>query len=399
MKTNPKINISKLISVLIISVFLCSMLSISVSANTNGPTLLRQDQLDNTAGTFLDKKVRLMVDSNVLDVQKSNARKLKSASLDKEASLIVDFRREMSSLGETYINPKSELEVISQRVGEDGNLYVVANETTTLTIAENGVETGYSANHEFVYSKDDDQWVLIEDRQLEPTGLLPLYQAEEFVYHGQGDIKSNKELETNPSSESSENLTERINLIPEIEASTDRKNNINKDTKSDNAKSTSLRAPGGYNYSAMAAYLEKYWKNYNKSYRDFSKNGGDCTNFVSQALKAGGWQHKSGYYKNSNYWWYNSTNQSYSWINVDYLGSFARSSGRCKMLDNVWKLRVGDFLQVKGKNSSSKDHSMMVSYFKNGTPYFTYHSNNRYRRSMNQVLSDWPGGTFYAYRT
>ena len=129
MKTNPKINISKLISVLIISVFLCSMLSISVSANTNGPTLLRQDQLDNTAGTFLDKKVRLMVDSNVLDVQKSNARKLKSASLDKEASLIVDFRREMSSLGETYINPKSELEVISQRVGEDGNLYVVANET------------------------------------------------------------------------------------------------------------------------------------------------------------------------------------------------------------------------------------------------------------------------------
>lgn len=69
------------------------------------------------------------------------------------------------------------------------------------------------------------------------------------------------------------------------------------------------------------------------------------------------------------------------------------------MLDNVWKLRVGDFLQVKGKNSSSKDHSMMVSYFKNGTPYFTYHSNNRYRRSMNQVLSDWPGGTFYAYRT
>lgn len=275
------------------------MLSISVSANTNGPTLLRQDQLDNTAGTFLDKKVRLMVDSNVLDVQKSNARKLKSASLDKEASLIVDFRREMSSLGETYINPKSELEVISQRVGEDGNLYVVANETTTLTIAENGVETGYSANHEFVYSKDDNQWVLIEDRQLEPTGLLPLYQAEEFVYHGQGDIKSNKELETNPSSESSENLTEKINLIPEIEASIDRKNNINKDTKSDNAKSTSLRAPGGYNYSAMAAYLEKYWNNYNKSYRDFSKNGGDCTNFVSQALKAGGWQHKSGYYKNS----------------------------------------------------------------------------------------------------
>lgn len=42
---------------------------------------------------------------------------------------------------------------------------------------------------------------------------------------------------------------------------------------------------------------------------------------------------------------------------------------------------------------------MMVSYYSNGTPYFTYHTHNRYRRSMNQVLLDWKGATFYAYRT
>lgn len=42
---------------------------------------------------------------------------------------------------------------------------------------------------------------------------------------------------------------------------------------------------------------------------------------------------------------------------------------------------------------------MMVSYYSNGTPYFTYHTHDRYRRSMNQVLLDWKGATFYAYRT
>lgn len=30
--------------------------------------------------------------------------------------------------------------------------------------------------------------------------------------------------------------------------------------------------------------------------------------------------------------------------------------------------------------------------------YKPYHTSNRYRRSMNQVLEDWSGGTYYAYR-
>lgn len=69
------------------------------------------------------------------------------------------------------------------------------------------------------------------------------------------------------------------------------------------------------------------------------------------------------------------------------------------MLDNVWKMGIGDFLQVKPSNSDSKIHSMMVSYVSGGTPYFTYHTSNRYRRSMTQVLADWGDAAYYAYRT
>ena len=59
---------------------------------------------------------------------------------------------------------------------------------------------------------------------------------------------------------------------------------------------------GGYNYRAMANYLEKYWSKYNSAYRSFSGKGGDCTNFANQALRAGGWKDKAGWYKNANYW-------------------------------------------------------------------------------------------------
>ena len=131
--------------------------------------------------------------------------------------------------------------------------------------------------------------------------------------------------------------------VPEIEASI---------IKPDVMEGDKVSTRSGYNYQAMATYLEKYWSNYNPAYRSFAGKGGDCTNFVSQALRAGGWADKSGWYKSSDNWWYNETNQTWSWVNVDYLGTFARSSGRCTMLDNVWKLRVGDFLQVKAANAT-----------------------------------------------
>lgn len=383
----------KLISVAVIFVLIFTSISAVSAAETKSTDAISQDLLNSTAKVFVETKVNLMTDLNDNCTKEITNVQIKSNDYDKEKMMIVDYRNKLSSLGEKYSDSKTELEILSQSIGDDGNLHVIAEETTMLTMEGSDAQTGYSAKHEFVYSKENNEWKLIEDRQLEPTGLLPLYQAEEFVYNYE-DSDSALSDEIGLNNDKNVPLGEDVSE-PEIEASTVKPTNSN----FAEAKNEKIEANGGYNYKKMANYLEKYWKNYNPEYRDFSGKGGDCTNFVSQALKAGGWKEKSGYYKNSNYWWYNFFNQTYSWSCVDYLGSFARSSGRCKMLDNVWKLRIGDFLQVKAKNSSQKTHSMMVSYFKNGTPYFTYHSSNRYRRSMNQVLSDWPGGKYYAYRT
>lgn len=43
-----------------------------------------------------------------------------------------------------------------------------------------------------------------------------------------------------------------------------------------------------YNKAAASLYAQTYALDYNKDYLSFDGNGGDCTNFVSQALKAGG---------------------------------------------------------------------------------------------------------------
>jgi Putative amidase domain len=43
-----------------------------------------------------------------------------------------------------------------------------------------------------------------------------------------------------------------------------------------------------YDRSKAKSYIDKYWKNYNPAYPSFHQGGGDCTNFVSQVLYAGG---------------------------------------------------------------------------------------------------------------
>ncbi|EGX58255.1 hypothetical protein SZN_18692 [Streptomyces zinciresistens K42] len=159
---------------------------------------------------------------------------------------------------------------------------------------------------------------------------------------------------------------------------------------------------GTYDYNAMAAYAEKYWSNYNKDYPDFSGQGagGDCTNFVSQSLKAGGWKHVPGYVYDYTRWFGNSDIQSYSFVGVNEWSWFAQNSKRTTSLANAYQLEVGDVLQLDFNKDGSKDHTMIVSYRSpQGMPYLTYHSTNTYRRSLASIIASYPTAAYYAYRT
>ncbi|MCF3182760.1 amidase domain-containing protein [Streptomyces polychromogenes] len=157
---------------------------------------------------------------------------------------------------------------------------------------------------------------------------------------------------------------------------------------------------GAYNYTAMAQYAEKYWSNYNPAYRKFSGNGGDCTNFISQALNAGGWKPVPGTSTDYRNWWYDGTRQSDSWVGANEWAWFTLSNQRAANLANVYQLDVGDILQADFNRDGSKDHSMMVTYrSKAGMPYLTYHSTNTYRKSLASILASYPNARYFAYRT
>ncbi|MFF4578533.1 amidase domain-containing protein [Streptomyces sp. NPDC001389] len=157
---------------------------------------------------------------------------------------------------------------------------------------------------------------------------------------------------------------------------------------------------GAYNYAAMAQYAEKYWSNYNPAYRKFSGNGGDCTNFISQALKAGGWKPVPGTSSDYRNWWYDGAKQADSWVGANEWAWFTLSNQRAANLANVYQLDVGDILQADFNRDGSKDHSMMVTYrSKAGMPYLTYHSTNTYRKSLASILASYPNAVYYAYRT
>ncbi|MEU0784112.1 amidase domain-containing protein [Streptomyces sp. NPDC006173] len=167
------------------------------------------------------------------------------------------------------------------------------------------------------------------------------------------------------------------------------------------AKPKNLTA-SGYDYKAMAAYAAKYWKTYNPAYPDFNGEGagGDCTNFVSQSLKAGGWKHVPGYTNDFHNWFGTADIQSDSFIGVNEFSWFALSSKRVTSLANVYQLDIGDVLQMDFNKDGSKDHSMIVTYRSpQGVPYLSYHSTNTYNRSVASIIASYPNAAYYAYRT
>nr|WP_202418621.1 amidase domain-containing protein [Streptomyces sp. YIM 132580] len=158
---------------------------------------------------------------------------------------------------------------------------------------------------------------------------------------------------------------------------------------------------GEYDYRAMAAYAEKHWTNYNPAYPNFNGAGagGDCTNFVSQSLKAGGWKHVPGYVYDYTRWFGTADIQSHSFVGVNEWSWFAQNSKRTTSLANVYQMDVGDVLQVDFDKDGSKDHTMIVTSRTNGVPYLTYHSTNTLRRSVTSIISSYPNAAYYAYRT
>ncbi|MFD1657935.1 amidase domain-containing protein [Streptomyces caeni] len=287
----------------------------------------------------------------------------------------------LAALGEKYSAATTSVSLDRTRV-KGRHATVDVTETTTLTYKKvRGNEpktTGFQAHHRLTFKADrNGDWQLTGIRDTD-DGYLAVNQVSEPPAATPSAATPDTAADDGP---------------PEATRSAT--------TRPAPAKPKDFSATG-YDYKAMAAYAAKYWNKYNPDYPDFNGQGagGDCTNFVSQSLKAGGWKHVPGYTNDFHKWFGNAEIQSDSFVGVNEFSWFALSSKRVTSLANVYQMDVGDVLQMDFNKDGSKDHSMIVTYRSpQGVPYVTYHSTNTYNRSVASIIASYPNAAYYAYRT
>lgn len=147
----------------------------------------------------------------------------------------------------------------------------------------------------------------------------------------------------------------------------------------------SSRINNEYNRDESYNWASSHWNNYSKEYLNFGDEkwkGGDCTNFVSQCLRAGGAANdKSGAFQ----WYYNrkaalaTTNDDYSWTWSTSRGLNSTLSGNYKnnefgpkatqkviIGDNQYDSSIGeyvipgDIIQYHWKNKSAISHAAVI---------------------------------------
>jgi hypothetical protein len=136
-----------------------------------------------------------------------------------------------------------------------------------------------------------------------------------------------------------------------------------------------------YAASTAVAYAKKWALSTNASY---PRDGNDCTNFVSQAVSAGGWAMAGGSCsdrKDDSAWWYGDSqcwypgvHRSYTWGGAQNFYNFAASSGRAKAAANISDLAEGDVLQVA--HGGHVGHTTMVTGKTGGNLLLSYHTND-----------------------
>lgn len=166
-------------------------------------------------------------------------------------------------------------------------------------------------------------------------------------------------------------------------------------------------ASTGYNGAASAAYADMYWQSYNTLYPSFANSGGDCTNFVSQALFAGGiamrpsptYSGTAAWYmlKSKHRWSYSPT-----WINAQDNAAFLEQLPSVTVVASVYGVAPGvqvadnasqgDIVLYDFNDDGVFDHeAIIVASDGAGWDLVDAHTNNRYHAywTLAQYNASW----------
>jgi hypothetical protein len=160
-----------------------------------------------------------------------------------------------------------------------------------------------------------------------------------------------------------------------------------------------------FNHQAAAAYARRWAKSTNPQYPRFGNGiGDDCTNFVSQAMLAGGWtMHGAGDLERSfdNVWWYGLgpfSRASYTWSGAPNFARWIVASGRGVRAKGPMELQPGDVVQIRFAGQPQIGHTAIVTG-KSGTDLkLSYHSLDHLDESYNSIVGRNPRAEFILWK-
>jgi Putative amidase domain len=157
-----------------------------------------------------------------------------------------------------------------------------------------------------------------------------------------------------------------------------------------------------FNRTAMREYARRHYNNPNKAFYDFTKIGGDCTNFTSQIIHAGGAPMDSeGKYK----WYYYSLNsRSPSWTGVMFLYDYLINNdglGPHAVDSDFFNVITGDVIQIdfNGDNIYTHSPSVVQPYIKGSGDLYTLTVAARTYDFYNRPILTYPGVKRYIHLT
>ena len=136
------------------------------------------------------------------------------------------------------------------------------------------------------------------------------------------------------------------------------------------------------------AYAERYAFSQNPLFGNFVGIGGNCTNFVSQAIYAAGCVMN---YTPTFGWYYVSLdNRSPSWTGVDYFYNFMISNegvGPFARVVSAEMTEVGDVIQL-GRNAEGFYHTLLIVGYDGDDPLVAAQTDNAYKRPLSTYTYD-----------
>lgn len=131
-----------------------------------------------------------------------------------------------------------------------------------------------------------------------------------------------------------------------------------------------------YNRQKAIEYARKWALLANPDYYHFGGIGGDCTNYISQCLLAGGG--KMNFDKIKGWYYVDVNSRSPSWTSVAYLQKFLlnnKSIGPFAKIENLNNLQEGDLIQLR-QNPSHFNHTVIITRKVGNQIYVCAHSND-----------------------